>query len=133
MLRAALLSLLLTAPALAQDIRPDLPPLDPALTGTWEMVEKNVPGADVDVVEMTLTFDGNASTVVRTVRIDGELREETITSECRSVDDMVQCVSTGDNGGKHSGWGRPEITGDTLRFTVPKFGGYYAVFQRVRE
>ena len=132
MLRAALLSLLLAGPALAQD--PEAPvrqPLDPALNGTWEMVEMNVPDADLDVVSMVVTFDGSETTTRMTFRVDGELQEETVTSDCASFDGVIGCVSTGDKPGRHSGLGVPEITGDTLRFTLPRAPDYAAVFRRV--
>lgn len=132
MTRLALLSLLFAGPALAQDAAPVRQPVDPALTGTWEMVEMDVPGADVEVVAMTVTFEGDDATTAMTFRADGEVHEEVLTSECATIKAMVQCVSTGERAGQHSAFGKPEITDETVRFTVPGFDGYYAVFRRVQ-
>jgi hypothetical protein len=130
-LRALALSLVLAASALAQDATPTVgQPLDPALTGTWELVEMNVPDADINPVRMTVTFDGNEATTEMAFVHEGEMREEAFTAACSNINGVIQCVTTGDKGGRHNGFGRSEVTGDTLRFTFPG-SDYFAVFRRV--
>lgn len=130
MLRTILLALLsVAAPAAAQEA--DRQPLDPALDGTWELVEMTVPDAGLEIVRFRLTFDGDSVSVDRAVRVGGEMREQAYTVGCYDAGGAIACLPTADGRAGDSGLGRYEVDGDVLRLSIPETT-YYAVFRRVR-
>lgn len=132
MFRTALLvPLLLAAPTLAQDAA-ESRPLDPALSGTWELVEMVLPDADVEVVRFTLAIEGDSVTIDRVVRIGEEVREQRYTVACGVAERVIACAPSADGTAGYSNLGQYEVEGDTLRLSLPDTS-YQAVFRRVGE